>query len=417
MSSEHVEALFGRGLILLEQRRYDQAELYFREAIGLDPERSSLYYQLAVSQALQSQIETALKTLDEALRLEPTTSNYFAYRSSLLALLERPMESLEAASEAISLDPFSSYAFLSQAYSMKAFGDWQSAENAVRQALDRDPDYLEASKLLAYLLRMQNRIGEASGQILQTLSRHPEDPESHAEAGWIALEQDDNSQAEFHFLESLRVDPGNMDARSGLIESFRMRSPFYSSFRRFCLFTLKSQVWVWIVLIALYAFSDLAGPALDDNRIFWSMLGIPSLFILWASTSRPLGNLAVLKDVRARHGLSKEEQWEALIVAGGLVAGLFFLALSLVVPFKALLALGAGCLGMLIPGVHIATNQSAAGRFVFGGICLYIVFVSILYALAVAIPGLMREELLLALGIIGVLASVASIWLANKETF
>ncbi len=74
-----------RGLVLLEQRRYAEAEKYFRESLAGDPQDAFALFHLAVCQSNQDHNTDALASVEQALRLEPEIADFFALRALILA--------------------------------------------------------------------------------------------------------------------------------------------------------------------------------------------------------------------------------------------------------------------------------------------------------------------------------------------
>jgi tetratricopeptide (TPR) repeat protein len=292
-----------RGRILLEQKRYADAEKYFREGLASDPNDAEAFYFLAVCQLNQDRPKEALETVERALEFSPEASESHALRSLILSDLERSREALAAAEEAIRLDPDSDFGFVAQAAAHLRRQNWSAAETSARRALELNPENSSAANQLAQALRLQNRLQESAEQTEYMLSQDAEDADTHATAGWVALQRSDHRKAEEHFLEALRLEPTNTNARSGLKESYKARSPFYRVYLKYCFFLLRfTEAQRWALVIGLLI-AVRVGRKILPGPLSMTLLAAYLLFVLWAHVASPVGNFQLLLDRAARHAL------------------------------------------------------------------------------------------------------------------
>src|SRR5271167_4367816 len=97
-----------RGLLLKEQRRYSEAEGFFRDALAQNPNDAFSLMQLAACQLhQQGRGRDALQSIDRALAIEPNEAVYHGMRAVILCSLDRAADALKSAGEGIELDPTS----------------------------------------------------------------------------------------------------------------------------------------------------------------------------------------------------------------------------------------------------------------------------------------------------------------------
>ena len=60
----------------IEEERYDEAAVNYREAIDLNPEFHQAYYNLALVYAQMGDLENAESSIDKAIELEPNDETY-----------------------------------------------------------------------------------------------------------------------------------------------------------------------------------------------------------------------------------------------------------------------------------------------------------------------------------------------------
>ncbi len=374
-----------RGIQLNQLGRHADAERALREALAQEPSDGFALHQLAISQFHQpSKQEESLRTVGEALRLEPNDAEHHILKSFILSSLDRPKPALESARAALSLDPNNSNAFASECQAYLQMEEWAKAEESAREALALDADNSLAANQLAQALRVQKKSAENARHLTGMLARDPEDAFTHANAGWAALQNGNQRQAEEHFREALRLDPEMDYARSGLMESFRARSRFYRAYQRYC-FAMQAlnKQSRWMVIIGLYLGNRFARTLTNTSLkpFAYAFCGLYMVFVLWVWVATGVGNLFLLSDRFARHVLYRNEKIEALLVGGGVLLGIPLLIAGLLWDLDPLIVLGAGLTAAAFPLSMTLTNGSKAGRWLFGtigfGVLALILFLTV----------------------------------------
>ncbi|MBV8141280.1 MAG: tetratricopeptide repeat protein [Verrucomicrobia bacterium] len=357
-------------LFFVRQGRYRQAESHLRKAIQNDPHDPEAFFFLATCLMHDPNTRSeALSMIDQALRLRPNRAFYHAQRANILLLLSRTKAALLEIERARSLAPDSPDSYVAESVLMLVLGKPQEAERAARQALALDAGNEAAGDSLADALRIQGKLEESAAQIHALLGRNPENPWTHSSAGMLALQRGEVRDAESHFLSALRIEPEHREAREGLLHAFRARSPLYRAYLRYSFMMEKlGRTGRGMLVIGLLILMQIA------NMIFVGRLapiGIVliacyCLFVLWIWVSKGLGNLFLLFDRIARRALRTDEKREALVVGGGVLAGLASFAAGLLLKQISLIFLGLTLIAAAFPMSLVFTNQSRVGQIVFG---------------------------------------------------
>jgi tetratricopeptide (TPR) repeat protein len=404
-----------RGLVLLQQRRYPEAEKYFREALSNDPNDPGALYFLAVCQTNQNNHKDALDTIDRALSVEPEVADMHALRAFILVDLHRSGDALKASEEALRIDPDSDFALTARAASFLSRNEWATAELAARKALDINPENTVAANQLAHALRLQNRLQESAEQTGYMLSQDPESGDNHSTAGWLALQRGDGRKAEEHFLEALRLDAGNESAKAGLKEAFKSRSAIYRWYLNYCFFMQRFTAGKqWLVILGLLLAVNIA-PFFLPRPLALGVTVLYMLFVLWVHVARAVGNFQLLFDRFARHALEKGEMWEAIFVGIGVLLGLPLMAAGLISHQQILLIAGVTLIGSAFPFAYTFMNSIPTGRLLFGGIGVFVYFAGgiVIYETATNTSlGSWTENL----GQIAFLAVIGVTWLCGVRT-
>lgn len=372
------------GRLLMGQGRFAEAEAKFREALQGNPLDAGLLHMLALCQYLQDDGESrAVITIRDAIARQPETAAHHALHAQILTDLQRMEEARQAAERAVQLDPTDPGSHNAMTYFLLRAEQWAGAEASARHALALDADDTTAANHLATALRLQNKMAENADQIRGMLARDPEDPRTHATAGWSALQAGQRDDAQRHFLESLRLQPGYPAARDGLLEAFKSRSPAYRAYLAWCFFMQRlDRNQRWMIIIGLYLLNRFARVLFTGSM---APLGITITvlylaFALWTFLARGVGGLLLLRDRFARHVLDRGEKLEAMLVGGGVALGLPCLALGVLVHAMPLVIFGGTFVVTAVPASMVFRGVNWLGGLVFGVVAAYCLCVGLLFA-------------------------------------
>ncbi len=411
---------FLRGAQLRQLGRLEEAARFFREALARNPDNAEAHLQLALclDDADATRAE-ALAAIDRAIALEPEDAFFHAVRSSVLAGLNRGDAALAAASRAVALEPEQAWSHNAVARAQLARQRWADAETAARQALLVDGDDHAAQSVLAVALRMQGKREEDEAAARRLLAENPEDEYAHLNAGWSALRRFEHREAETHFLEALRLRAEFEPARDGLLESFRARSRFYRLYQRWCFwiqkFTAANQWALIIGIFVAYTFGRVLLEALHPAAA-GALIVLYLGFAFWVWLAPGIGNFMVYLDRTARHALRPRERLEGLFVGGGFALGVAMLLVGLVASALPFVFAGGAFAAGALPAALVFTNESRAGRNVFGAILAFVYFVGIGAALTVAYGAGPRGYFIHTLTPLALLAVVACTWIGNARS-
>jgi tetratricopeptide (TPR) repeat protein len=382
-SSPHL----GLAKLLLAQGRHADAIGCLHKALEASPNDPAILGRLSLSLHCVGRMDEALETIDLALTHSPELAELYAQRGLILSDLEEFQEAHKACAQAVILDPGHPLGHAARSELLAAEYRWGEAESAAREALQRDPEYLLAQNVLSQALLMQDKRDENEADLSARLERDPENAYTHCNVGRAALRRGNYLEAQEHFRESLRLEPSIEEARQGLLDAFRSRSPLYRAFLRFSFFIAKfsrtGRLW--------FALGVLLGYQLLFHGIFapWPMLavGIALIYlvlVLWSFVGPGLGTLIVLTDRIAYNALTSSELREGIIGGGAFVLGTATIATAAVLGRIDLGLCGLALAASSLPLSVIFRNSHPQGRCLYAGIA----------AIAIVCVGVMAADVL-----------------------
>jgi len=332
--------------ILLNTKRYTDAEEMLREALAAEPNSARAHALLSHALYAQDRNAAALHEAEVAIGLDPEQSSHHYLRARALLALERAGTAMSAIQEALRLKPDDpNYHALVARIHLKRKA-WAKAQRAAEQGLQFDPEHVTCLNLRALALTNLGERQDARQTLASALARDPNNALTHANQGWALLHANDHQGALEHFREALRLNPLLDWARSGILEALKARNPIYRLLLRYFLWMSRltaEEQWetvaivsaAWRVLrISARAFPPLYIIVAPLSLFYW-------FFSLLTWTARPLFAMLLRYDREGRLALPREDMiasnWVALclLTAGGgligamLCANLGFLVLTL----------------------------------------------------------------------------------------
>lgn len=348
------EILLQRAEILIQQRRYIEAEKILKEALSTDPTDLHTLVLLAETSIQLDQTEKAAHLLDTAIGMDPG-SGYLFYMKARISLLKNNYDEAETNFEqALQLDPVNAdyYAFWASIKLMRK--QYENALALANQALEIDPENILGLNTRSTALLKLNLHEEAFQTIEGALREDPTNAYTHANYGWNLLERGDHKKALVHFGEALKNDPDNHHAQAGMVEALKANNLIYRLF-------LKYAFWIgnltanyqWGVIIGLYAGSRFLRIIANSNESLRpfinplvTLLAIVA-FSTWIIT--PVSNLFLRFNKYGKHLLDKKEILSSNFVAASFMVFLVGLAGLLTTGDDRFISIAAFGFAMMVP--------------------------------------------------------------------
>jgi tetratricopeptide (TPR) repeat protein len=222
-----------RAGVLLQLKRYKDAEAELREALAAEPGNARMHMVLSHVLNCQGRHTHALQEAETAIGLAPDYAPPHSYRALALLSLGRADEALQAIQEALRLDAAEPGYYAIASYIHICRRDWQASLVKAEEGLRCNPEHIKCATLRAVSLLETGRQDEAEQMLAALLARDPEMAATHFSQGVALLRRGDAQQALQFFREALRLNPMAGDEAAGFIQIAREKSKAYHLMSRY----------------------------------------------------------------------------------------------------------------------------------------------------------------------------------------
>jgi Flp pilus assembly protein TadD len=200
-------AIYLLGLRHLWIENYEQALLFFMEAVKRNPEHADAHFHEGYCLAKLGRYKEAIEAYRETIRLKPTDPDPFNNLCVAYNQTERYEEALESCLKAISLKPDLAEAHNNLGWTYHKLGRYPEAIEACKRAIQLKPDYA-----LAYFnlgnnysaLKLYREAGEAYKQAIRIA---PDHAESHLNLGASYYHMGQYENAVEAYKQAIRLKP------------------------------------------------------------------------------------------------------------------------------------------------------------------------------------------------------------------
>jgi len=199
------------GFVFFERGYFEQAQLYFQQALSDNPESAEALYGLGSAYLQQQKTSDARECFQRVLQLHagyPGTLPNAWNNLGILAAREGNTDlAIEHFERALQIDPDHSVALqnLGNAYRQKK--DWPQAKRALEKALSLNPDDAEANYNLGMVYAQTNDTNRAYEYLKKALLARPAYPEALNNLGILYLRTRRREEAKQSFADSIRLAP------------------------------------------------------------------------------------------------------------------------------------------------------------------------------------------------------------------
>lgn len=223
LEPNNAEAHGNMGIALVSKRKFDEAFEHFNEALRLDPGRAETHVNLANALVMMGSPDAAIQHLIEALRLKPENADIHNNMGRLLADRNKLDEAIKHYTEALRINPNYAEAHCNLGISLARKGSFAEATEHFMQSLRIKPDSAETHSFMGFMLIQMGKNDEAIQHLLTALGIKPDYAPAHNSLGIALARQGQFDEALRHFAEALRLMPGYLEAQMNMGEALEVQ--------------------------------------------------------------------------------------------------------------------------------------------------------------------------------------------------
>jgi Tfp pilus assembly protein PilF len=207
--SDNVKSLQEQASAALQQRDWNAALKLLSEAIKLDPNNSSAYFQRASLLADAGQPTLAMADFSKAIELSPKDAKLRHTRGFFLMTQKDLDSAIADFTAAIELDPKYSMAFNNRGMAWLAQGNRERAKADFESALKLDPKYVEAWINRGFMAYQQGQHEQAIADYDRALKLNSDNISALNNRGLAYFEMKDYERAAADFTQAINRDRYN----------------------------------------------------------------------------------------------------------------------------------------------------------------------------------------------------------------
>ena len=158
----------------LKANELNQAELYCRQSLEINPNRATAYNRLGVVLYYQNRLDEALSSYDNAIALTPDYADAYYNRGIALNKMKRLDEAVTSYDHAIALKPDYINAHFNRGITLYSLNRLGEALNSYDGAIALNPDYAEIYNDRGVALNAMKRFDEALASYDRIISLNPD---------------------------------------------------------------------------------------------------------------------------------------------------------------------------------------------------------------------------------------------------
>lgn len=225
-SAQEAELEDTLGSLLAQERRWQEAESAFREALRLNPQdetSAAPHMHLGVVLMEEKQYPAALAELDKAVAAAPANAAVQFQLGRGLAAAGKDEEAVGHLEEALKLSPELPGGALELAMALQRLGKQTESIPLFEKAVEREPHNAQALTNLALALTETGKAKEAVPYLERGLAETPNDPVAHEDIGVAELQQSHFDEAIAQFEKAIELDAANPQLHYDLGLAYKLK--------------------------------------------------------------------------------------------------------------------------------------------------------------------------------------------------
>ena len=204
------------GLILINSGKKEEAEIFIRKAIELNPKDSISYSNLGGILRDLGKLQEAEFCTRKAIELNPKDSISYSNLGGILQDLGKLQEAEMFTRKAIELNPKDSVAYSNLGGILNDFEKLKEAEMFSRKAIELNPNFANSYSNLGIIARKNDKLEQAEMFTRKAIELNPNFAEAHSNLGGILMQLGNLKEAEIFARKAIELNLKFANAYSNL---------------------------------------------------------------------------------------------------------------------------------------------------------------------------------------------------------
>ncbi|MEA5418075.1 tetratricopeptide repeat-containing serine protease family protein [Spirulina sp. CCNP1310] len=193
------QAFYEQGIALFNEKKYEEALSYFKQAVALDPNYALAWGHLGVSLGELEQYENSIASFDKAIAINPNFAMAWSNRGVSFEKLEQYENAITSFDKAIAINPDFATAWYNRGVSFEKLEQYENAIASYDKAIEINPDFAAVWSNRGISLHSLGQYENAITSFDKAIAINPDFADAWSNRGISlhSLEQYENALASF----------------------------------------------------------------------------------------------------------------------------------------------------------------------------------------------------------------------------
>jgi len=213
----------------LEMGNLQQAEILFRQALQIDPQKHEAYFQLGLIASRVNKMDVAAQFVAQAIQIDPMNAGYHKAQTEICRRLGRLDLSLASGQQAVILAPGDVDAHFNYGIALADAGQIDLAVEQYKLVLNYDPSHGRAANNMGTILEKLGDEAGAQDYYSRAIAINPYHAEAQNNLGAILSAQGELDGARQCFSMAIAAEPGFVHSHYNLstLKKYTIDDPHY----------------------------------------------------------------------------------------------------------------------------------------------------------------------------------------------
>jgi len=216
INSENATYYYNYGLALRELKQPEAALASYDKAIVINPGLAEAYCNRGIVLQELKEPEAALTSYDKAISLRANYAEAYCNRGIVLQELKEPEAALMSYDKAIAINPVFAEVYYNRGRMLEELHQLEAALMDYDKTIALKPDYAEAYYNCGNILKLQNKLEEAAANYQRAIAIKPDYVGAYNNLGIALQDQDKMDEAAVIYQHAIHMQPDYVEAYHNL---------------------------------------------------------------------------------------------------------------------------------------------------------------------------------------------------------